>query len=269
MQDAKGKQMLDQQLTKPSWAEFAWSAFLYKMIAAGDVDYQQLIGDSVFCNALRTNRSSLQPSDVREKLVKNFLNRWKTRVKNSDDKPAKALAKQIEISRDDLNILSQFSIRNVNLGTGDDPSSPATHAIENCYVSVRKSGYHIGATATAKILHILHPDLFVMWDNPILSCFMEQYPGKVKDSGRGYCEYLRLMQQVAGQVTQDFKKAELYPAPLPGAMPEDYLSTQLQYRHAKTMAKYLDEYYWVLVTHGKKNLKMPPEWHPEKRQPSL
>ena len=260
--------MLEQQLTTPSWTEFAWCAFLYKMITAGDDDYRKLIEDVAFLDALRTN-PSLQWSDVWEKLIK-FLNKWKTRVENSD-KSAKSLAKQIETSRDDLNSLSQFSIRNVDLGTVGGPPSPVSHAIENCYNSIRKSGHKVGPTATAKILHILHPDLFVMWDNPILLCFGERSRGKVKvdDSGAGYCEYLRIMQQTANHITQEFKKAELYPVPLSGVFPENYLSAQLQYSHVKTMAKYLDEYYWVLITHWKTNLKVPPEWHPEKMQPSL
>ena len=242
--------MLEQQLTMPNWAEFAWCAFLYKMITAGDEDYQKLTRGNV---------------DVKE-LIK-FLNKWKTRVENSD-KSAKALAKQIEISRDDLDSLGQFSIRNVDLETVGGPSTPVLHAIENCYGSIRKSGHRVGPTATAKILHILHPDLFVMWDNPILLYFRKKSRGKVSDSAAGYCEYLRIMQQTANHITREFEKAELHPMPL-----EKYLSTQLQYDPEKTMAKYLDEYYWVLITHlkinEKTNLKVPPEWHPEKRQPSL
>ncbi len=251
--------MLEQQLTKPSWTEFAWCAFLYKMITAGDDVYLELIGkDVASLNALRTNPS----------LLIEFLNKWKTRVEKPE-KSAKALAKQIEICRDDLNSLDQFNIRNVDLGTASGLPSPAARAIENCYDSIKKTGHRIGATATAKILHILHADLFVMWDKSILSCFEKELRGKVKvnDSGEGYCEYLRIAQQAANHITlQEFKPAELYPVPLSGATPEDYLSTQLQYRHAKTMAKYLDEYYWVTQTYFKgKGIELPPKWHPEKK----
>ncbi len=246
--------MLEQQLTTPSWTEFAWCAFLYKMITAGDDVYLELIGkDFASLNALRTNPW----------LLIEFLNKWKTRVEKPE-KSAKALAKQVEICRDDLNSLEQFNIRNVDLGTVGGPPSLAAHAIENCYASVRKSGHHIGATAAAKILHILHPKLFVMWDSPILSCFKEQYRGKVKDGGAGYCEYLRIMQQSANHITQEFKKAELYPALSSGTTPEGYLSARLQYNPAKTMAKYLDEYYWVTQTHLKK-IELPPKWHSEKK----
>lgn len=246
--------MLEQQLTAPSWTEFVWCTFLYKMITAGDEVYLELIGkDVASLNALRTNPS----------LLIEFLNKWKTRVEKPE-KSAKALAKQIEISRDDLDSLGQFSIRNVDLETVGGPSTPVLHAIENCYGSIRKSGHRVGPTATAKILHILHPDLFVMWDNPILLYFWKKSRGKVSDSGAGYCEYLRIMQQSANHITQEFEKAELYPVPLSGVFPENYLSTQLQYRHAKTMAKYLDEYYWVTQTHFKK-IELPPKWYLEKK----
>ena len=235
--------MVEQQLTTLSWTEFAWCAFLYKMINAGDEAYQKLTKGKV---------------DVKE-LIK-FLNKWKTRVVNSKDS-AKALARKIEISRDDLSSLRQFNIRNVDLVTVGGPSSPVLHAIENCYGAIREPPeYNIGPTATAKILHILHPDLFVMWDNPILSYFKKQYPGKVKDSGRGYCEYLRLMQQVAAHVTQGFEREEIHP----GKTLDTYLSDRLEYNPAKTMAKYLDEYYWVTQTHFKK-IELPPKWYPEKK----
>jgi hypothetical protein len=263
--------MLEQQLTTPSWTEFAWCAFLYKMINEGDEDYLQLIEDDAFLKALRTN-PKLQWRGIQEKLIK-FLNKWKTRVEKSDES-AQAIAKRIEAILPDLRSLGTFSIRDVDLGTVGDSPSPTVHVIENCYDSIRNSKHNVGATATAKILHILHPDLFVMWDNPILLCFEEGTRGKVNDSGAGYREYLRVMQQTANHITQEFKEAELYPPPSSGTTPEHYLFTQLKYRHAKTMAKYLDEYHWVLITHlktndEKTNLKIPPEWHPEKRPPAL
>jgi hypothetical protein len=52
--------MLEQQLTTPSWTEFAWCAFLYKMINAGDVDYQELMEDVAFLNATTQRRKRWQ-----------------------------------------------------------------------------------------------------------------------------------------------------------------------------------------------------------------
>lgn len=100
-----------------------------------------------------------------------------------------------------------------------------------------------------------------MWDAPILSDF--QGHSSADSDGTVYEAYLRNMQRFAQQVTKDFGDVVLHPPAQPGETLSAYLSARLNYRPAKTMAKYLDEYNWITVT-NKDKVEIPPSWHPEK-----
>ena len=61
-----------------------------------------------------------------------------------------------------------------------------------------------GPTATSKILHILFPDLFVMWDQKIIAAYKES--GKIHGTNANlYVSFLKLMQEQAKKYSKKHK----------------------------------------------------------------
>ncbi len=148
---------------------------------------------------------------------------------------------------------SQTYTYNTQLAVGT-----VSQVIEHCYDQIKRMGYKFGPTATSKLLHILQPELFVMWDKEIMKEYMIRNH-QVSANGQGYCTYLKLMQQIAHQISIEFQKANLNPPRQQNQDPAVYLSTQMNYNPPKTLAKYLDEFNWVTITN---KVVVPPNWHP-------
>ena len=242
----------------PTWNELAWASFLYGSIG-GDRYYQALMQNTAFLTALRTNPNGVADTDVRQHLLKGYLNAWKTRVINSQQS-ASAIKTSINNLLPYFTALSNLSIKTViftNSRTVNSQKCTVLKAVETCYRILRATGYKIGPTATGKILHIMNPELFVMWDGPIIAYFKATY--RIKNNSKGYLVFLQQMNREAVAVQQSFATATLIPQGQPNSTPESYLSQQMNYHPAKTMAKCLDEFYWVTVTNG---VSVPPQWHP-------
>lgn len=246
----------------PSWKQFAWAAFIYHSIG-GDKEYVRLMQDEELLQNLRQNPNNVAIEIIRESIIKGFLNKWRSRVVNSPDS-AYNLQQALNAMVDYLSPIRDHKIVNVNFSEQiqfNDQQRTVAHIIKFCYDRLRNLGYRFGPTATCKLLHVLNPNLFVMWDNPILGHFKEHVNNDITDSGEGYVEYLKAMQKVAKEVVRNFQEVreKLKPQALPNQGIEDYLSTQLQYPIQKSLAKYLDEYHWVTITN---EVDLPPQWHP-------
>lgn len=243
----------------PTWDEFAWATFLYGAMGS-DHDYQDLMNRAEFLSSLRANPMGLEVSQIREKLIKEFLNRWRSHVANNPQS-ARVIQKTIQNLLPYLHALKDLVIETVNfeqMVNVDNNPITVGQVIEYCYTRIRKVGFVVGATATSKLLHVLQPDLFVMWDSNILAHYRKQN-AQVSDSGHGYLVFLQMTQKVATQVHQEFQNSKLSPPAAAEQNPAHYLSKQMNYHPPKTLAKYLDEYNWVTITN---RVKVPPPWHP-------
>ena len=237
----------------PTWSELAWAAFLFGYgTTNGDPKYQSIMGWS-FLNTLGINL--LNPQQIQYQIIKEFLNDWGRCHIHNNPQSAQAILTTLQNLVPYLQALNAFDIRAVNFAQNIIVSGnhlTVSQAVEQCYTSLRNIGYNFGPAATSKLLHILQPSLLIMWDNPILSRYQSINP-RVTDSGQGYCIYLQMMQQAATQIYQSF------PCALNPPDPATYLSTQMGYTPPKTLAKYIDEYNWITITHG---VQVPPSWHP-------
>jgi len=246
-------------LRTPTWDEFAWSAFLYGAIG-GDKSYQELMNKTVFLNDLRNNPQNLTIQNIRKELITGFLNRWKCRVINSNQS-ASSIKNQL------INLLPFLhNLNGLDITTCDfnkifniqQKNYTAQQIIYCLYKGYRNLGYRFGPTATSKLLHVLQPDLFVMWDGEIIKYYKRLKIG-VSSSYQGYFNYLLEMQNIAQQISLNFNQASLTPKKLPNQSLENYLSVNMGYSPTKSIAKYIDEYNWVTITN---NVKVPPNWHP-------
>jgi hypothetical protein len=243
----------------PRWGEFAWAAFLYGAIC-GDHDYRALINKTQFLNGLRSNPEASPINEIRQLLIKGFLNRWKCRITNTPQSARIVRAKLI-IVQPYLRVLDNLAIEDVNFNqiiNVNNEQMTVDEAIKECYTHVTNIRNRFAATAASKLLHILQPKLFVMWDKDILTHYKDNNY-QVSNGAQGYCVYLHLMQDVATQVLQSFQNATLNPPAGINQCPADYLSMRMKYNPPKTMAKYIDEYNWVVITN---RVHVPPLWHP-------
>jgi len=150
----------------PTWSEFAWAVFLYGIInkdITGKSKYLKLMSKPQFLKNFRTNPTSWKPEEIQEKIIKGFLNPWRCRIPNTIQ-AASAVQKEVQKLQPDLNVLQNYTIENAPFNQADN-----CNVIKRCYNSIRRRiGHRFGPRATSKLLHILQPKLFVMWDKPIL-----------------------------------------------------------------------------------------------------
>lgn len=117
--------------------------------------------------------------------------------------------------------------------------------IKEIYRSVRAcTGF--GEAATSKFLHLINPDLFVMWDTDICSHYHKKHGKRGLRHRKGhdvcYYEFLKEMQKNAQMLLTQSSEKEI----------EKGLSEISGYR--KTIAKALDEGNYMQITiPGKKN----------------
>lgn len=248
-------------ISTPTWDEFAWAVFYFGVISediTGKSDYLGLMCQTQLLQNLKTNPNILQASEIQQRVIKGFLNRWKCRVENSPA-TANSIQKTLQNLIPYLRTLNNLSIQIIQF---NEPSRAydmeMDQVIEHCYAQVRNIGHNFGPTATSKLLHVLQPALFVMWDKDILDCY-RKVNRQIMDNGRGYLVYLQKMKSLANNIHRVFQNSLLTPPAEEGQDPADYLNARMEYNPPKTMAKYLDEYNWVTITCG---LHVPPAWHP-------
>lgn len=129
----------------------------------------------------------------------------------------------------------------------------------------------INDTSVSKILHILCPVLFVMWDNEIRSYYLTV--SEHKSGPKAYLHFLKRMQVLARSlleqnknISQDLslKTKKLLEGNLRNFSNGSELEKLKQMitflaDEGKPITKFLDEYNWIAHT---KKVTIPPAWHP-------
>jgi len=87
---------------------------------------------------------------------------------------------------------------------------------------------NVGPTSASKILHLLRPQLFMMWDMDIAKTY------RVKPSPTGYLEFLKRCQLILRSIVRNYRNLGLID-------PEQYLIEKF----GKPLTKLLDEYNWL------------------------
>lgn len=229
--------------------EFQWAAFLYWAVSyggniGGDQDYVPLMSNTVFLERLRNNPDELSIREISEHVIL-FLNRWKCMVK--DDRATAEATKRVLVQ-------SNRVLRNLRSKTILDIDN-LSDLQRNEMVSVYSQFDlipHFGPTAVSKIVHILKPDLFVMWDDAILRHYAKMNP-QINGTGKGYLAFLSTISKMGHEVIRDFRKS------YPMGEPEIFLCKKLGYSLRKSLAKFIDEYNWITITKG---IPVPPRWWP-------
>jgi hypothetical protein len=90
---------------------------------------------------------------------------------------------------------------------------------------------YLGSTTISKILHLLNPEIFVMWDGAILKRYRDKNK-KVNKLADGYVEFLKDSQREFFTMCDDAGKTT------------DVMEKELRSQHPRTIAKLIDEYHW-------------------------
>ncbi len=109
---------------------------------------------------------------------------------------------------------------------------------------------NFGPTATSKLLHIINPDLFIMWDDGIRIRYWIQN-NEIFDSGRGYCLFLIETKRIAERLVEECR--ERFNMNDPASL----LSERLNINPSHSLLKFIDEFNWLFYKRG---LTRPPDW---------
>ncbi len=228
-----------------TWEQFESAVFRYREIANYDQSYEELMNNQHFTKALRTSPGLKEM----HKIIK-FLNSWRCRIKSRTESEKSLLSVIIE-NLTLVSVLRNYTIQDINFDKviyENNFSLKVKDLVILVYSKFRDMNFKFGITATTKLLHILVPELFVMWDKAIFN-YYRGVDANVSDSGPGYVNFLILMKKLAAEINDNFQSAELHPS-AKGKEPSSYLSMMLDCKPPKTLAKLLDEYNWVTITNN-------------------
>ena len=150
-----------------------------------------------------------------------FLNRWACRL--SSVKTPGLIAGW---AHDHMTRLEQFELLTILDAELPDHADELGSLHDDLIAHVKAGGVlNMSDAAASKTLHMLIPDLFVMWDREI----KRSAPG-------GYAAYQRQMHTLARRLAAEVG--------VPIREVETQLQERLGYRVRKPLTKYLDEYNW-------------------------
>ncbi|NWF77692.1 MAG: hypothetical protein HXY36_03760 [Chloroflexi bacterium] len=149
-------------------------------------------------------------------IIKPFLYKWgrmgrvlgQNKFKDWESK----LAQQIQLNFGKLQNLAGQRFLGAALGKFKSD-------IEDCYESFKNV---VGPIAAAKVLHLICPNFFPLWDNDIAKAVRDEFRGKGRNravqglSGEDYYEFMQALQgslkkhqQVISHLSQRYKKSDL------------------------------------------------------------
>ena len=108
------------------------------------------------------------------------------------------------------------------------------------------AAHWVGYTIAAKVLAVLNPELFVMWDGPIFSAYYHLYEIDGGAPGATYVNFLLRMQRCAEAISLDARENHGVTDPAGHVCAE----LDLQGPGRCTMAKFVDEYSYLTITRG-------------------
>ena len=204
-------------------------------------EYSLWFGEYVYFKALemlkevRANLDVLDAEKHVKQIIKMFLIQWggMRRTIDRDGLSWEQLTEQLRNSKEVFQKLRDKSLLDMNLNNKE-----LADAIVEAYNSARVR--YVGATAVSKILHLLNPELFIMWDYVI----REKY--EVTGSARGYLKFLkRVKGEIEEALTEEAAKKGCGTDEVARTICTELPSSKLGPEYSrKTLAKLLDEYNW-------------------------
>ena len=233
--------------------DLEWATFLYNVMGE----------DLSYLEDLQEVEKSLKTEGLGEAVV-GFLNHWRMRLSR------KTVPAEINnwYKGDTIKRLEELPSSLLELDFND------ARAIENITILFTSLDglTRINDTGASKIMHIIKPNIFVMWDNEIRKHYLKDFRGKNSKSGPdAYLYFMQKMQEIAIPICKEnkniasdlsMKLKRLYEGNLRNHTEEREklkLTKEIDFleKKGKSITKFLDEYNWIVIT---KKKSIPPVW---------
>jgi hypothetical protein len=234
--------------------DIMWAAVNYRdsgsssSTKAGDQAYVDILKEHDFLQGLRDHPGDLKVEEIRNILVK-FLNRWGCRLRNYDNLTASALQGclvRVHAELSDLRNDSIFGFRLENIEMTERVER-LFNGLWHCGSGSAAAG-NFGPTATSKLLHVMNPDFFSLWDESIRLAYWKE-DDRIIESGRGYCIFMDRLREVAESLRAECERK--YGTPDPARL----ISERLKIDPPHSILKFIDEFNWVTYTLGRQKPK--------------
>lgn len=102
--------------------------------------------------------------------------------------------KLMELEERHLKFFENETFERIDLG-----NQRTTESIKEIYTTLSNSG--IKQVGASKVMYLLNPKVFVMWDNGIISHYNKSFKkdksvGKINNTAEGYINFMKLMQKL-------------------------------------------------------------------------
>ncbi len=223
--------------------QLSWGAVCFYYRSAGDNKYGKIMRDTLFTSKLRNAPFDISITEFEQKVILGHVN-----VENYDLLIGHNLATNVLAKI--VGLLPEIkSLQNLALLDCDLSDNDLVDKISGVYAGLY-SIQGLWLTGISKIAHLLNDKLFVLLNLDISDHF------RLLESNTNLIQWLKITQQNAREVTQDFHEQGF------SGSPEQFLSDKLgytSYGYQKSLVKFLDEYFWLRFGD---NLPIPPKWIP-------
>ncbi len=225
-------------IEEKTFLDICWAAIIRKTLG-WNKDYDELMQKKGFLEKLRERPEELFPDEIKKNLLE-FLNKWGCRIrKEKHDTVAQELNNIFSECRDSFS--SGGNILTFNFSQHEEKLNELLKRLGNID--------EIGPTTISKILHVVNPYLFVMWDIKIAEEL------NFKHSEKEYLKFLQKMQKFAKNIDETYRAHKIYS---PGKSLEKFLNEWLGSKTEYTLTKFIDEYNWSKYT---KKWVLPSDWN--------
>ena len=204
-----------------TWTELQWDAFVSGLEGYRDYYSGKSREDDTYVACLKLMKSRPLQARAEGRELVDVLNRWACRL--SSVRTPGLIAGWAHDHMGHLERLEPLTIMDAAL---PDHADELGSLHDDLIAHVKAGGVlNMSDAAASKTLHMLIPELFVMWDKEI----KRSAPG-------GYGAYQRQMHKLARRLAVE--------AGVPTSEIETHLQQRLGYEARKPLTKYLDEYNW-------------------------
>jgi hypothetical protein len=188
--------------------------------------------------AVRNDLEILDDIKHVKRIIRPFLILWGSmgRVVGRENIDWKGLGKTLRRSEKEFSILRKERFVRLKFD-----SKIISDNVLKLYENLDHIPYVRGPTTVSKILHLLNPEIFVMWDKAIRDHY-KMKNNSIRDSAKGYLEFLI-------QTQKEIIEALTERQPETGkGMEEAGKDISARYKQ-KTLARIIDEYNWTVAHH--------------------
>ena len=186
------------------------------------------------------NLHNLNTEEVKRRII-GFLNKWHCRLP-STDRLAEKIKETYRLTIPFLNALEDETLENFQFDKkkvvqGEKYTNE--EILLKIFDSFCEIGHNFRGVAASKLLSLINPSLFVMWDTPICEAYGIRAPSEPYIRDKQYVpEFFPLMKEKANSVIDSYMKEKK-------CSRSEATKAINSFRKWRTLAKLLDEYNWV------------------------